>query len=348
MKTQINVILAMLAVLTVIALGVVLKLTGDVLVPLLVAWLLAQVFKPIMSLGKRLRLPHILNVILVFLIIFIVLLLGVRFFRSQLADSERLVALYGPKLNEYGHKAMEFFQLSDESFSFIGLLRQYIGSISGSVINLSSQFIMTLIFLVFMLLEIPVWDKKVNAAFSGTNAAKIRHVLQSISLQTSQYLGTMVFVSFLTGVIAWGTLAVLGVEFAGGWGILTFFLNFIPNIGPLIATVPPVMMAMLQFSPTAPEPLIALVVLGVMQTVTGNILAPKLFGDRLDLSPVVVMLSLLLFTLLLGIPGAIMSVPIASIIKIVCENIPSMKPLAVMMGTGAAVAKEEPRPDVKK
>lgn len=341
-----NLVLAMLAILTVIAVGVVLNLTSDVFIPLLVAWLLAQVFKPVMNIGKRLRLPHILSVGLVFFSIFIICMLGVRFFRSQLADSERLVAQYGPRLNEYALQALEFFQISDQSFSFNGLLRQYIGSISGSVLSVSSQFIMTLAFLAFMLLEIPVWNKKVDAAFSGPHAARIRHVLQAISLQTSRYLGTMLFVSLLTGILVWGTLAVIGVEFAGGWGILTFFLNFIPNIGPLIATVPPVLMAMLQFSPTAAEPVTALVMLGVIQLATGNILAPKLFGDRLDLSPLVVMLSLLLFALILGIPGAIMAVPIASVIKIVCENVPSLKPLAVMMGTGTAVAGKPPvRPE---
>jgi predicted PurR-regulated permease PerM len=71
----------------------------------------------------------------------------------------------------------------------------------------------------------------------------------------------------------------------------------------------------------------------------GNVITPKVVGDRLGLSPVVILLSLLLWGTIWGIPGALLSVPIASIIKIVCENFPSLQPIAVMMGSGVETAK---------
>ena len=173
-----------------------------------------------------------------------------------------------------------------------------------------------------------------DAAFPSSSAVKIKHAMASITLQTSRYLGTMTFVSFITGLCVWGTLVLIGVEFAGGWGILAFFLNFIPVVGPFIATIPPVLMAMLQFSPTSAQAIITFLVLGSIQVTTGNILAPKMFGNRLGLSPVVVLLFLMVWTMILGVPGAILSVPIASIIKIICENVPALTPIAVLMGTG--------------
>jgi predicted PurR-regulated permease PerM len=82
--------------------------------------------------------------------------------------------------------------------------------------------------------------------------------------------------------------------------------------------------------------------LGAIQITIGNVITPKVVGDRLGLSPVLILLSLLLWGTIWGISGALLSVPIASIIKIVCENVSSLKPIAVMMGTGnASPAPEE-------
>ena len=115
-----------------------------------------------------------------------------------------------------------------------------------------------------------------------------------------------------------------------------FLLNFIPTVGSIIATIPPVLMAILQFSPGLFKPLVVLISLTAIQITIGNVITPKVVGDRLGLSPVVILLSLLLWGTIWGIPGALLSVPIASIIKIVCENIQPLRPIAVLMGSGEA------------
>jgi predicted PurR-regulated permease PerM len=96
-------------------------------------------------------------------------------------------------------------------------------------------------------------------------------------------------------------------------------------------------MAALQFSPSYLRPIMVLISLGVIQITIGNVITPKVVGDRLGLSPVLILLSLLLWGTIWGIPGALLSVPIASIIKIVCENISSLRPIAVMMGGGGVL-----------
>ncbi len=331
---QMSIIVALLSILTAIAVCAVVSVTGDVVVPLVVAWFLTQTARPILRAGEKMRLPHILNVLLVFGVIFAIIMGGVKFMTSQVTDSERLVAAYGPKLNALSEWALDAFQLPAESFSVLTLARRYLGSISSGVLGISSQVVMTLVFLLFMLLEVPGWDAKVDRAFPTPQAERIRMIMNAVSEQTSRYLGAMIMVSFITGICVYATLMIIGVEFAAGWAMMAFFLNFIPNIGPLIATIPPVLMAALQYGHTSPQALVTLGIIGLIQIVTGNIIAPKMFGDSLGLSPVVVMLSLLLWSLILGIPGAILSVPIASIIKIVCENIPVLRPIAVIMGTG--------------
>ncbi len=308
----------------------------DIFVPLIIAWFLAQISTPIMALGQKMRFPYIARIVLVFAAIFILFFLCIRQFAAQVVEAERVFTVYSPKLNNFIQDLFAFLQIPIESFSVIAILKQYVGAISSWVVNFSSQFILTMVFLMFMLMELPDWDKKLNRAFSDKDSGAIKNVFASISRQTSNYLATMVLISFMTGLCVWAALALLGVELAVGWGILAFVLNFIPNIGSVIATIPPVLMALLQYAPSYRQALITLIVLGLVQMVTGNIVGPKLLGDKLGLSPVVVMLSLLLWAMILGLPGAILSVPIASIIKIICENIPTLKPLAVIMGTAPA------------
>ncbi len=335
--------LALMSVLTTIAVGAVLKLTASVFIPLVIAWFLLQISRPILLFGQRLNLPHVFNVLLVFLIFFLLCLGSIHFFTSQIAASERILTLYGGKLNDLVREIFALLQIPDDSVSSMSLLRRYMSSISGRILNFSSHFVMTMIFLLFMLLEIPVLKRKIDMAFPGAGGTRIQGILQSISHQTSRYLRTMTLVSFITGVCIWAALRLIGVELAAGWGILAFLLNFIPAVGSFIAVVPPVLMALLQFSPGSTIPLVTLVVLGGIQMITGNILAPKLFGDRLGLSPVVIMFSLLFWSLILGIPGAILSVPMTAIIKIMCENIPSLNAVAILMGNGAQpLAPESP------
>jgi predicted PurR-regulated permease PerM len=334
-NTNSKVLIALMSVLTAIAGGVLLNLTSEIVVPLVVAWFLVQISHPVINLGEKLRLPHIVNVGLVFLLIFVLFSLGVNFAVSQVKESERIFAQYGGRLTQLMARIIDTLQIPDETLSLVALLKRYVGNISGHVINFSSQFVMTLCFLAFILLETPTVDRKIDRAFPGGNSGTIKRILDSISAQVTRYLVTMVFISLVTGFCVWASLAIIGVEFAAGWGVLAFFLNFIPTIGSIVATVPPVLMALLQFSPSFSEAIATLIVVGAIQMATGNVLGPKMLGDSLGLSPVVIMLSLLLWGMILGIPGAIISTPIAAIIKIVCENVPSLRPIGIMMGTGA-------------
>ncbi|WP_051258085.1 AI-2E family transporter [Desulfovibrio cuneatus] len=328
-----NMLLAFVVVLTIIAVGAVLRSIGPVFFPLVIAWFLLQICRPILLFGKKMKLPHIVNVLLVFVVFFLLCLGIIKFGTMQVAALERIFTQYASQLGKLVADVFELLQIPEDSVSVVALLRRYMSTIYGSVLTFSSQFFMTIVFLLFMLFEFPGWDKKVEKAF-GPKAEQMKRISNSIAEQTGQYLRTMVFVSFLTGVCVWATLVLLGIELAPVWGVVAFFLNFIPAIGPFIAVIPPTLMALLQFSLDAPEPFMVLVLLTIIQMVTGNIIAPKLFGDRLGLSPVVILLSLLVWGMLLGIPGAILSIPITSIVKIVCENIPSLYPMAVMMGTG--------------
>ncbi len=147
-------------------------------------------------------------------------------------------------------------------------------------------------------------------------------------------------ISLVTGVLVWGALHLIGVDFAVTWGAMAFILNFIPTVGSIVATVPPVLVSIVQFYPQPFYPVLTLLVLLAIQFTIGNVVAPKILGDQLNLSPVVVLLSLVFWGWLWGVVGALLSVPIASAIKIVCENIEPLRPISILMGSSKRYAAE--------
>ena len=316
---------------------VVLNLASGVFIPLVVAWIMLHIFRPIIDLGRKIKLPPVVNLILVFTVFFSLCYIGIVFCTTQIVEFNRAFNQYYSKLNEMSIEIMRVLQIPPESvprITWMDILGRYLRNISEVAFTFSGKFVLTLVFFMFMLLEAPYLDNKIDRAFSGVTSERIKKIMSSVSYEISRYLGTLAFISLLTAVLVWVVLEAIGVELAVGWSVLAFLLNFIPTVGSIIATIPPVMMAVLQFSPRYFQPIMVLVLVTAIQFAIGNLVTPKLVGDRLGLSPVVILLSLLLWGTIWGIPGAFLSVPIASIIKIVCENFKSLRPIAVIMGSG--------------
>ncbi len=319
----------------------VLHIASNMFIPLVIAWFILQVLRPVIKLGNTLNLNSWLNVILVFSILTCFGLVAFKFLAAQVVESGRVYDLYSDKLIDWFARLMQTLSVPPEAvknFNWMGLLRENATNISALVITLSSKFVMTFVFLMFMLIEAPYLDEKVDKAF-GRNSARVKKILSTISEQVSRYLGTLALISLVTGVLAWLALTLLDVKLAAGWGVLTFLLNFIPTVGSIIATIPPVVMAVIQFSPGLFKPFLVLTSLAAIQLTIGNIITPKVMGDRLGVSPIVILLSLLLWGMIWGIPGALLSTPIISIIKIVCENIEPLRFISVLIGSGESLKK---------
>ena len=145
-----------------------------------------------------------------------------------------------------------------------------------------------------------------------------------------RYLATKVLISAVVGVLVWASLALIGMELSGVFGILAFLLNFIPNIGPLIVTVLPIPIAVVQFQ--SPLPVILVVAVpGIIHNVIGNIVEPKLMGEGLDLHPVTVLLALSVWGMLWGIMGMFLSVPITAVIRIVLLQFDTLRPIGNLL-----------------
>jgi predicted PurR-regulated permease PerM len=136
------------------------------------------------------------------------------------------------------------------------------------------------------------------------------------------------------GIITTLIFLAYGIDFAILWGILTFILNYIPNIGSLIATLGPVIIGLLQYGFGFTVISLAVILL-IVHNIIGSVIEPHYLGRRMDLSPVFVLFSLIFWGWIWGIVGMFLAVPIAASMKILFSNIQPLKPLAVLMGSKA-------------
>jgi AI-2 transport protein TqsA len=167
----------------------------------------------------------------------------------------------------------------------------------------------------------------------GSKGVRARPVplLIEIEARVQRYITQMLMFSTALGLLVAGVLALCGVKFAGVFGFLAFFLNFIPNVGGIIATLLPLPIILLSPEMSIIAKVFALAVPAGIQFVTGNIIQPRFMGSALDLHPVVVLMALIFFGMIWGIVGAFLAVPITAVIRIVLEKIPETRPVAEVL-----------------
>jgi AI-2 transport protein TqsA len=165
----------------------------------------------------------------------------------------------------------------------------------------------------FILLEASSFPQKIQAAFPDPEktVGQFRTFVESVN----RYLAIKSVFSLATGIGVWLWLSVLGVDFAPTWGMVAFFLNFVPNIGSIIAAIPAVLLALIQLG--VPSALLAILGYAVVNVVFGNILEPRFMGAGVGLSTLVVFISLIFWGWVLGTIGMVLSVPYHD-----CENCP--------------------------
>jgi predicted PurR-regulated permease PerM len=332
-----RVILFFTGIIAVILLGAVLKLARGVFLPLVIAGLLYFLFAPIVKSMSDRKIPTPLSTTVVLLIFIGICVAGGLFLNTRIQAMIGAFPRYYERFETLFNTLINQFELSPvwwENFHLAPAIGEHLLALSGFLMGFLTNLILVVFFLVFLLLGAPYFDNKIDMALSPRNAARARTVTRSISRQISSYLFLQFLISAATGFLAWGIFAVVDLDFAITWGVLTFLLNFIPNLGSLIAAVPPILISLIQFYPVLGPTIFVGVGLLVIQQIIGNFLSPKVMGERLNLSPVVILISLLMWGWLWGVVGAILSVPITSSMKIIIDNIEPLKPLGVLMSSG--------------
>jgi AI-2 transport protein TqsA len=196
---------------------------------------------------------------------------------------------------------------------FVSVVR----STAGGVVSFVSNGVLVLIFAIFLL--------------SGRRPEESRQGLyREIDIKIRQYLLTKVTVSTVTGLFVWAILALIGLDLALVFGVLAFFLNFIPNVGSVIATLLPIPLAIVQFDSALPI-ILVIVLPGVVQMTVGNVIEPKMMGEGLDLHPISILLALVFWGLIWGIVGMLLAAPITAVLRIVLDRFETTRPIARLL-----------------
>lgn len=329
---------ASLLLIVVFIIGVVLKLARPVLFPFFLAIFLSFTLYPVLDFLTRFKIPRSVAIVFILLVtFFIVYLLGNLLYSSGKTFAAEFPK-YGQKINDIlvsiserlpiPSKELEPFNLMDQlNFNNIGNM---LLSTLGTFVSFLYNLFLILIFLVFILAGRGETEAKIFRSFKREQAETFIQIKNNIDTQIQRYLGIKTVVSFITGLLATIVLLFFGVDFAIVFGFLTFILNYIPNIGSIIATAFPLVIALVQFDTLWPAFWI-LIILGTLQMIIGNFIEPRIMGQGLGLSPLVILFSLFFWGWLWGFPGMILAVPIVAVIKIVTSNIPSLKFISILI-----------------
>ena len=318
--------------------GVAIRLTKPVLFPFLLAVMLSFILAPLIDLLTRLKVPKALSVLLILILTFVALyLLGVLVFESGKSFASE-VPKYGDRLRAEITALAQKLHLSGlkgDPLQFLGRLDvNRLGSLFmssiGPFLSFLSNLFLVLIFLIFILAGKGTVETKIGKAFNPEQAARIRRITVKINSEIQRYLVLKTISNLIMGIIAGIILWAFGVNFALLFAFMAFVLNYIPTIGSIIATLLPAAIAAIQF-PTLWPAVWILILMTVAQNIMGNFVEPKIIGHGLGLSPLVVLFALFFWGWLWGIAGMVLAIPIAAMLRIVCENIPSLRSIAVMM-----------------
>ena len=332
-----------LGILVLVAVGVVLKYAGAAVLPLIVAWLVSFLIGPVVNFMTDRKVPATLAVFIVLIFLMGVIYLSGTFLYTRLTAFAAAYPEYHTRMTELIATLTAQLNLGFDPLAGINWgqnVGRFLVTLSGSLFTFASKLVLVVIFLFFILLGKPFFKYKLRKTFPDERAVQLSQITLSITSQIRRYLSWQFVISFCTGCLVWLALSLIGVDFAVTWGALAFFLNFIPTVGSIAASIPPILLALIQFYPSFWPGVITFFALLTIQLSIGNGIAPKVLGDQLNLSPVVILLSLLFWGWLWGIVGALLSIPITAAIKIVCENIEPLQPISVMMGSGKSYRRE--------
>ncbi len=212
-----------------------------------------------------------------------------------------------------------------EPAKVMGVTANILGQLGGFMGNALTIFFLAL----FLLMEMDSIPFKTKAILK--DSTKSLHFFITIGISIRHYLSIKTATSLLTGVCIWICLAIIGVDYAIIWALIAFLLNFIPNIGSILAAFPAILFALVQLG--GGGAFWTMVVFVAVNMIVGNIVEPKVMGKGLGLSTYVVFVSLIFWGFVLGIVGMFLSVPLTMAIKIMMEQNADTKWIAIALGS---------------
>jgi predicted PurR-regulated permease PerM len=284
---------------------------------------------------RKFHLPKTVCFLLSIVTIYGILSFLIGLITDNITDVVKLAPEYQKNLANVVHKIFNVLPIQEPP-----TLNQIIGTLK--VGTILSQFTRTLtgmvgnagiilVYLIFLFLEQKSFKVKLRVLIKDPEQQRdVFKILQKIDADTRKYIGIKTFTSALTAILAYVVLSRVGLDFAEFWAIMIFVFNYIPTIGSFVATIFPSILSLVQFDSFYPF-LIVFGGLTILQFLIGSLLDPKLMGNSLNLSPIVIILSLLLWGFIWGVTGMILCVPIMAILMIILSHFNKTRPIAIFL-----------------
>lgn len=207
----------------------------------------------------------------------------------------------------------------------------YLRSAAGQASGITQATVLIILFVGFLFAERIWFDTKLESLIGDkAQALRVRKIIQSIIHRVNYYLLVKTVISGITGAMVYALALAFQLELATALGVITFVLNFIPNIGSILATGLIALVTHVQFG--APNTTLAIFVIATgIQFLNGNVIDPMLMGRALRLSSFGIILSLAFWGAVWGVPGMFLSVPIMVMLLVVCSHVPHLRPFAILL-----------------
>jgi len=338
-----NSIVVLLSVLSVLALGFILHIMRPILLPFFIAIFFVILLDPCINMLVLRRVPLQLAIFItilfasgLFYLLGLLIYASIESFVTEFPKYEqRMTILFEGVIKRFNISSLNLHQIDWRQqlsqISIAGVIRSIFITGVGSFFTFFIKFLLIILLIVYMLVGKRKLPGKIEKGFHDDpeKMERINNIIRNIDDQVQKYLGMKTLISFVTGVSVSIALSIIGVDFAIVWGLFAFFFNFIPNIGSIIASLFPIIVAFLQFDSFFSVLWVILSMVAIQITI--GIIEPQTMGHRLNLSPLFVLMSLIFWGWLWGIGGMLLAVPFLATIKIVFENIPALKPLSIIM-----------------
>ncbi len=313
-----------LVILTVIAVGAALYWLRAVMIPFTLSIFVALPLQPLIAFQVRtLRMPRVVALLTTFAMGLALLLLLASLVSASVGQLSANADAYAMRLGQLVARAVEVLppELGAEVEALAKVPVKSVGYLlagtTNAILEVLSKSILVLIFVSFLLL--------------GESGREATGAWRDAELGVKRFLLTKAAISAATGLIVGTTLALLGIDLALVFGLFAFLLNFIPSIGSIVATFLPLPVVLMDPNVSFNVAVLAIAVPGSIQMTIGNVIEPRVMGTSLDLHPITIILSIILWGTLWGIVGALLATPIMAVTRILLEHFESTRLMADLL-----------------
>ena len=315
------------------------RAVSDILSPILLAIVLAITASPLLNWFKKRGITPWLALVLTIALVVAVILGIVWLVGSSVQEFKETLSAYNQRIAEVGQLlrntssklGVDVDSLTADPLIAPDKMLQLVVGFAAGIVSSLSNWGLVLVTTVFLLVEETILPRKVQSVAEDNDPGILR--LFRLNHELREYMAINAVVGLLAAVLNVILLLIIGVDFALLWGLLFFFMSFIPGVGFLIALVPPAIMAMIQFGTT--EMLIVITFYAVTHFALYNVIKPLFIEKDVNISIAVTFLSLIVWAWVLGPIGAILAVPMTIIVQAILDSREETRWLAYLMGGGS-------------